>query len=332
MIPLLKREVQFELPPGHEPIRVRYLNYEVALSGSAREAFLRANTFFDGSRSVKEISEQSAVSERQLEKLLAGLRQVGMVVDHRSLDRVDGMEGMDFYDYHRLRSSFWLQKVYAHPFWEKVASGAASRAQILGFAFEKYHYIEGAHEHMAFAVANADPEMMKHLALHFNEEYAHGDIYRRGLRAFFGDEVILTSQPLPTTRALINYLSEMAQKSSFSYYAGNELLQMTENTSKAADGDAVDEFYRSMQSHYPWSEPLIEAFRAHTALDQHLGHEDAFRRMCADRRWLSSRQVEEAMTYTRGMAEMLELFMDGIDRYYEHIDVVPRVASHLWAE
>ena len=60
---------------------------------------------------------------------------------------------------------------------------------MIGFAFEKYHYIEGAYEHMAIAAANATPEMMPHLARHFIEEYTHGDIYRKGLRSLFPDDV-----------------------------------------------------------------------------------------------------------------------------------------------
>ncbi len=47
------------------------------------------------------------------------------------------------------------------------------------------------------AAANATPEMMPHLARHFIEEYNHGDIYRKGLRSLFPDDVVLRAQPLP---------------------------------------------------------------------------------------------------------------------------------------
>jgi len=39
-------------------------------------------------------------------------------------------------------ATYWLTAVYEHPLWEKITSGRATRAQVLGFAFEKYHYIE----------------------------------------------------------------------------------------------------------------------------------------------------------------------------------------------
>src|SRR5207253_2972730 len=158
-------------------------------------------------------------------RLAAELRRAGVLT---SVDAGEGdggglLSGEEFYQLHRKYTAAWLREVYAHPLWERIVSGRASRAQVIGFAFEKYHYIEGAYEHMAVAAANATPEMMPHLARHFIEEYQHGDIYRKGLRSLFPDDTVLRSQPLPSTRALVNFLSESAARNSFGYYAGNEL-------------------------------------------------------------------------------------------------------------
>ena len=65
------------------------------------------------------------------------------------------MSGLEFYDLHRKYSAYWLRPVYEHPLWDKMTNGTASRAQVIGLAFEKYHDIEGAHEHMAVAAANS---------------------------------------------------------------------------------------------------------------------------------------------------------------------------------
>jgi len=203
---------------------------------------------------------------------------------------------------------------------------------VIGFAFEKYHYIEAAFEHMVIAAANATPEMMPHLARHFIEEYTHGDIYRKGLRSLFPDELILRSQPLPSTRALVNYLNESAQRSSFAYYSGNELLQMTENTDDERAGGAVDEFYDAMRKHYPYTDKLIDSFIAHTKADQKLGHADAFLLMCKSVPPLTRREVNDALNVAKNMAEHLVLFMDGIDTYYEHFPIVPRRACDLTSE
>jgi pyrroloquinoline quinone (PQQ) biosynthesis protein C len=242
------------------------------------------------------------------------------------------MSGADFHKLHHELCNVWLEPIYRHPLWEKITSGRASRSQVLGFAFEKYHYIEGAFEHMGVAAANATPEMMPHLARHFIEEYTHGDIYRKGLRSLFPDEVILHSQPLPSTRALVNFLAESAGRSSFAYYSGNELLQMTENTGEDAAGKAVTHFYDAMKQHYPWTDKIINSFIAHTTADQNLGHADAFLLMCQSVPPLTRREVNDALNVARSMAEHLYLFMDGIDVFYASFPTIPRLPCDLLSE
>jgi hypothetical protein len=182
---------------------------------------------------------------------------------------------------------------------------------------------------MAVAAANASPAMMPHLARHFIEEYTHGDIYRRGLASLYADDVVVRAQPLPSTRALVNFLSETAARSSFAYYAGNELLQMTENTSDPLAGDAVTRFYQAMRTHYPYTGRLIDSFIAHTRADQKLGHESVFAEMCDAIPPLSRAEARDALETTRFMAEHLALFMDGIDRAYGPLTSVPRLAEEL---
>jgi hypothetical protein len=172
---------------------------------------------------------------------------------------------------------------------------------------------------------------MKHLARHFIEEYRHGDIYRRGLQSLFADEVVLEAPPLPSTRALVNFLSEAAATDSFGYYAANEFLQMTENSDEGDEDAAVDSFYDGMLRHYPYTGKLIESFRAHTRLDQSLGHEDVFAQMCRDIPALTASQVQSVMNLTRGVAERLVLFMDGIDRFYAAFPQMPRRVRPLGA-
>jgi len=279
----------------------------------------------DGQTAIDAIATKVSEPPKRLRALVDALDKAGVVAFASARNDNVLMTGLEFYELHKERASFWLRDVYAHPFWEKVVTGKATRAQVIGFAFEKYHYIEAAFEHMGIAAANATPEMMPHLARHFIEEYTHGDIYRKGLHALFPDDVVLRSQPLPSTRALVNYLSESAGRSSFAYYAGNEVLQMTENTGDAKAGNAVDDFYAAMRKHYPYTDKLINSFIAHTKADQKLGHEDAFLLMCKAVPPLTRREVNDALNVAKNMAEHLLLFMDGIDTFYGQFPTVPRL-------
>jgi pyrroloquinoline quinone (PQQ) biosynthesis protein C len=328
-LPLLRRGAS--VVPGDGTVVIRHHHDEVTLEGAAAQLFTRAGPYLDGKTTVAGAATKLGETPSRLVALLEQLEKAGVLVFLSAQDDRVLMSGVEFHQLHREHCNFWLEDVYRHPLWEKIVTGKASRAQVIGFAFEKYHYIEAAFEHMGIAAANATPEMMPHLARHFIEEYTHGDIYRKGLRSLFPDDVILRSQPLPSTRALINYLSESAQRGSFSYYSGNELLQMTENEEGGAAG-AVSEFYDAMRKHYPYTGKLIDSFIAHTRADQNLGHSNAFLLMCQSVPPLTMREVNDALNVAKNMAEHLLLFMDGIDTFYANFATVPRMACDLLSE
>jgi pyrroloquinoline quinone (PQQ) biosynthesis protein C len=328
-IPLWKRTARVSRLADR--VVIDYLGNEITIEGEGAVLFGKVYPLLDGKNALEGIARTAAVEPTRLRALAGQLERAGVLALIAAEEQGDprAMSGRDFYQLHRKHSAHWLEPVYAHPLWERIVDGKATRAQVIGFAFEKYHYIEGAYEHMAIAAANATPAMMPHLARHFIEEYTHGDIYRKGLMSIYADDLVVRAQPLPSTRALVNFLSETAQRNSFAYYAGNELLQMTENTSDAGDGAAVDRFYDAMRKHYPYTSRLIDSFIAHTRADQKLGHESVFAEMCDSVPPLSPAEVRDALETTRYMAEHLELFMDGIDRAYGPLSAVPRFPEEL---
>ena len=325
--PVLRRSAKVSRRDGR--LVIEHLDEEIMLEGAGAALLDRMLPYLDGKNKIEQIAARLEESPGRVGALAEQLRGAGVV---SFLEAAGTMTGMEFYAIHQRYARYWLRDVYAHPLWEKITEGTASRAQVIGFAFEKYHYIEGAYEHMAVAAANATREMMPHLARHFIEEYNHGDIYRKGLQSLFPDDLVVHAQPLPTTRALINFLSETAARNSFAYYAGNEVLQLTENTSDDKVSGSIDDFYAAMRRHYPWSDRLVGSFIAHTHADQKLGHEDVFQEMCASVPPLSAAEVKDALNVAKLMTEHLQLFMDGIDTHYREHPAVPRVPCDLLSE
>jgi pyrroloquinoline quinone (PQQ) biosynthesis protein C len=329
-IPLFKRGAK--VVSLDQRVVIEYLQDQITLEGDGAILFGKIYPLLDGKMALDGIAARVAERPARVRSFLSELERAGVIALYDGAD-VDsdrgGLSGREFYALHHKYGSFWLRPVYQHPLWERIVSGQASRAQVLGFAFEKYHYIEGAYEHMAIAAANATPAMMPHLARHFIEEFAHGDIYRRGLCALFDDHIVVHARPLPSTRALVNFLSETAARSSFSYYAGNELLQMTENRAEPDSGRSIDQFYDAMRAHYPYTAALIDAFVAHTQADQKLGHESVFAEMCDAVPRLSAKEARDALETTRFMAEHLLLFLDGIDAACGRLTPVPRLPVDL---
>ena len=330
-IPVLRRSAKVSRRDGR--VLIQHLDEEISLEGAGAALLDRMLPLLDGKNKIEQIAARLEESPARVRSLADSLRGAG-VVSYLDPGHEGGgtMTGAEFYAVHQRYSRYWLRDVYQHPLWDKITNGTASRAQVIGFAFEKYHYIEGAYEHMAVAAANSTKEMMPHLARHFIEEYLHGDIYRKGLQSLFPDDLVVHAQPLPSTRALVNFLSETAARSSFAYYAGNEVLQLTENTSDGEVSGSIDTFYDAMRKHYPWSDRLVASFIAHTHADQKLGHENVFLEMCASVPPLSAAEVKDALNVAKLMTEHLMLFMDGIDLHYQNHPAGPRVPCTLLSE
>lgn len=247
--------------------------------------------------------------------LSVALADHGFIRSENVFRETTTIDALDFYQKHKEFAMSLLEEVYDHKIWTDLVSEESDRSLILGFALEKYHYIEGAHEHMAYAAANSTTKMMPHLARHFIEEYTHGDIYKYGLSSFFSPEQIEKSTPLPTTRSLINILNEFAMENSFCYYAANEVLQLTENVDSEDEGE-IGDFYNLLIENNKWAEPLVKSFRAHTTLDQNLGHEESFLEMCRSEKTLSLETANLAFSNTRKIVEHLKIFLDGISNFY----------------
>lgn len=294
---------------------IDFLDSRYRLTDDTADVFRALQSHIGQVHDTQTLADVAGIPAKRVDDLFALLRKAGLLQPPSVT--IEDVTGEEFYRLHRRYATAWLRPIYEHSLWDKIVSGRATRAQVIGFAMEKYHYIEAAHEHMSIAAANATPVMMPHLARHFIEEYTHGDIYRHGLRALFTDEQILNCLPLPTTRALVNCLNELAARNSFSYYAANEVLQMTENSDHEQGGSQnVSEFYTQMERHYPFSKPLIDAFIQHTNLDQKLKHNDVFHEMCVDTKRLTTEQVNDAMQAAKQITEQLMIFLDGIELMY----------------
>ena len=312
-------------------VNITYMGNMYTLRDAAAEIFTDLQGMLTGENAIEDIANKTPYSVDKIDSFIKSLSRCHLVSIRGAESKL--ITGLEFYDYHRRYCTEWLKEIYEHPFWDKVVNGTATDPQIIGFAFEKYHYIEGAHEHMGIAAANATPEMMPHLSKHFCEEYTHGDIYMSGLAKIYDNETVLKSIPLPSTRALINYLNEAAATDSFAYYAANEFLQMTENDEEENSSyDAVDDFYNKMIEHYPYTKPLVRSFIAHTQLDQKLGHDNAFYDMCKDVPPLTLRQVGQVMETVRGIVDALKIFMDGIDTFYINFNEIPRLPATTLTE
>jgi hypothetical protein len=151
--PVLKRAAKVKNQADKSTV-IEHLGQEIVLEGAGAELFRKIAPHLNGKETVEEIAKKTGEPVERVKGLSRQLIDAGVLGDPSS-NAFSSMTGLEFHALHRKYVTSWLEPVYAHPLWEKMFTGLASRAQIIGFAFEKYHYIEGAHEHMGVAAANA---------------------------------------------------------------------------------------------------------------------------------------------------------------------------------
>jgi pyrroloquinoline quinone (PQQ) biosynthesis protein C len=198
-----------------------------------------------------------------------------------------------------------------------LLSGRAERSLVLGWGIEFYHFVEAANEHMAAAVAQCrdGSQTRAWLAKHYVEERDHGSIFLDGLAGVGLDrDLVRRAPPLPSTRALINYLTELASADTFAYAGAFGVMQANR---EATTRDAIGQFFTFLSGKYPFAMQLFNAFRQHALIDVDLKHQHlALEMMCEGCKELPCDVMARPINAARSVTEHFIMFFESIRQYY----------------
>lgn len=291
---------------------------------TSAELLTKVLPHLDGASTVDDIANLAQVPWEEVSASLTPLMVDNWLIDDTAIRRADDTH--EFFEVYRALCEFWKKDIFTHPFWQVLGSGKASRELVLGWLIEFYHYVDAANEHMPVSAANCrdDDTIQLWLAQHYTEEYDHNQIFLKGLvGAGLDPDQVRSSMPLASTRAVINYITEVASSDTIGYAAMHGIFQTPGSSDSWAK---IERFYDFLLSHYEFGASVLKAFRDHAALDAELGHDDlVFSRICTRVGRFSDERVERILQCTRGLVEHFELFFDGILEFYGREDaVLPR--------
>jgi len=210
----------------------------------------------------------------------------------------------------------WAREIFLRPFWTTLLNGTAPTNQIIGWGIEFYHRTVGADEHNELSVRYCFNEDIR-LALteHFHEELGHGEMFLDGLQTLgLNRSSIAESAPLPTTRALIDYMSHLARTDSIGYLGCYGVLHSPRIGQTA---EAVASQFTSFAALYPYARGLIGKICEHAMLDVQLGHDQIhLESYVRDFGTLDARNALTVVDAAHGMVRVFCEFFDGIYSYY----------------
>jgi len=288
---------------------------ELTFSGASAAILASALDHLHGRCRVDEISARLGLNEGELKNTLQVLADDEVVIDTDAA--FDARSSTAFLDAYFAECRFLSNEIFAQPFWETFLSGRAERNVVLGWGIEFYHFVDAANEHMAAAVAQCrdDPRTRAWLARHYVEEHDHASIFLDGLAGVGLDrELVRRAPPLPSTRGLINYLTELATADTIAYAGTFGVMQANR---EAMSRDAVERVFRLFGGQYPFATQLFDAFRQHALIDVDLKHQHLIlEKICEAHTEFSPHFVARPINAARSVAEHFILFFEGIHQYY----------------
>ncbi len=240
--------------------------------------------------------------------------EVGLIKDLEGKNEV--ISGEEFHKrYFSPAMDHWLDRAFSHPSWERLMQGQESKNVFIGWLFELFHYTKNANKHMPLAVAYCKHKSTKtQLAVHYKEEWNHYHFFRKCLEELgFTREEVESSNPLPMTDEMANFMREAARTDFVAYAACSAVLEGT-----TTDNKTYDNFYKVMQQKYDIPAAAIKPIYDHLELDQKYGHADLFAEVCSSIGDITNERAEGVMTYARMMSEHIYAWTANIVKYYSN--------------
>ena len=294
-------------------LTIRSSHHQITLNGP--EPALRAIASARSPIRISNVAQKFSIRTDALQVCFDQLRQEGMLLRlsaEATAKDVDAYLGV-MHDNFEVRAN----EVINCPFWQTVIEGNASQELIVGWGVEFFHFINSSNEYMPLAVAQTPlPTQLRLLmAQHCVEESDHGRIILSGLAEIgIPERSIRESVPLPTTTALVNFLTELANANSLAYLSTFGVMQQRRERPPAIE---YERFRDHLVASYPTQEALFKAIHKHTMIDDELDHntlvfDDVVRAI-----GLPSCNEREAITsVVRRFAWSFSEFFSGILRWY----------------
>ncbi len=296
---------------------------DLTFEDSSATTLAKSLPHFDSRRSVAKIASHGGVDLKELRAILSLLAEESVAIDLNAPLAAETSE--DFLEAYFKECQFLTHALFAQPFWQQILAGDASQDLVMGWGIETLHYVRAANEHMAISVAQCRESVRWRylLAEHYLEEFDHDDIFLQGiLDSGFRRRAVNAAPPLASTRALINFFTELASVDTLGYLGVFGVMQAARDETT---GERINALYDDLSAKYPFARPMFDAFRKHALIDVELDHQGIVLEDVCQESTLSGAERERVMRAARDTYEHFVLFFEGIHDFYRREGIcVPR--------
>jgi pyrroloquinoline quinone (PQQ) biosynthesis protein C len=298
-------------------------NINTSNVSALEDTLIRMNGCLD----LDEICRQSGLLSSTAEKVVDLLVDAGAVhfVDESTSGVIDTKT---FTSTCRSLYAHWKERLFGHQLWLGLADGSLPRSVFIGWSIESYWFILGVLDRLPMAIAHSRDNQIKEVFRHhFAEEWDHFIFFERSL-----DILGVTAnqraegEPLPTTRAVQNWMRTAARQDPLCYAVCSGFLEST-----GRDRSTARAFFDHLGANYG-----DEGIRAvapmadHVSLDEAYGHGGFVEKIIAHESTLDVKRARAALSSAFGLVETLEMWSTDILRHYVDMNALPLGATRCY--
>ncbi|WP_331319007.1 hypothetical protein [Methylobacterium mesophilicum] len=221
-----------------------------------------------------------------------------------------------------LRSQLYAE-YYAHPAWERLRTGQASRGELTAWMIHNYHISRSAGVIAArMALATSDPDLREFFREDALEEYWHCDAFyfvnQAGARLLASD--VKSYVPLPASTAFEDHALRVAEEMPL----GHLLIAYFQESSIIFRHDS-EHFYDAVEKNYGLPNAFV-GWRKHMTLDLDHDHAGELEARFDDERVVL---VAEAAAAIRAVQLAHFYLLSALDQIAAHADVDDALAPRL---
>jgi thiaminase len=294
-------------------VTLQLKDHEVELGAKEFAGYEKLAAWLPSNRPQADLEADLAMPAARVQRFLDMLEKSGLVYKTTSIPAT--LSGQQFHaNYFSKILPAWLGQAFAHPFWERMTTGKGNKRLFTGWLFELYHYTRNANRHMPLSCAHTKSKPIKALrAKHYAEEWNHFSYFSKSLKALdYTEEDVATSQPLPMTLALSNFMRQAAREDILAYSICSAVLEGT-----TVDRGTYNPYYEKCAELYGIPKAAIAPIYAHLDLDVQYQHSDLFLDILSTVDEMTSKRASLVLDYGHQLVEHIWMWTENIERYYE---------------
>jgi thiaminase len=304
----------YDAKPGVDGgVTLQLKDHAVELGAKEYAGYQKLAAWLPSNRNDADLERDLAMPAARIQRFLGMLEKSGLVYKTASLPAT--LSGAEFHrDYFSKILPAWLGQAFAHPFWERMTTGKGTKRLFTGWLFELYHYTRNANRHMPLSCAHTKSKPIKALrAKHYAEEWNHFSYFSKALKALdYTEDDVATSQPLPMTLALSNFMRQAAREDILAYSICSAVLEGT-----TVDRGTYNPYYEKCVELYGIPRAAVAPIYAHLDLDVQYQHSDLFLDILQTVDTMPAKRASLVLDYGHQLVEHIWMWTENIERYYE---------------